>query len=435
MRQITLIFILFSVGLNLFSAITLQQAIEKGIKINLQCQNQELQEKIQLIHQQTTRLNRFFTINAGGSYLYRSQEMEIIMPDRQVAPGLVVPGNRIKAGSKHNFDFKISLYQPLYTGNILSNLNRVEALNTRQQKNQILLVKVETSSAIKTSFYNYRSHVNKECSLLALLKQLQLHSQKLKNLFDEELITESSLLETEAKIQEWKLKLVDLNLLKRNEKIFFHKLCGLDIDTIQPANQEHVAGFEQSFSSFKSNHPLILSLDQKISILKLQKKIKRGEALPQINGFSELHYGKPGIDFFKNEWSLYLQAGISVDFKLFQWHKNKRDVAIIDHQLAKVVNQKEDLIKNGKTALAQLFETLTTLNSKLKLTDRLLAITLRDIQLKKKLLIEQQISNFDYLATLTRNEQIMSQSNDLKAQRELIKVYINKTIGQLVEDQ
>ena len=183
MRQIATIFILLTGYLNLYSTITLQQAIERGIKINLQCQNQELQEKIQLIHQQTTRLNRFFTINAGGSYLYRSQEMEIIMPDRQVAPGLVVPGNRIKAGTKHNFDFKISLYQPLYTGNILGNLDRVEAINIRQQKNQTILVKIETSAAIKTSYYSYKSYINKELSLLSLLKQLQLHRQKLKNLY------------------------------------------------------------------------------------------------------------------------------------------------------------------------------------------------------------------------------------------------------------
>ena len=435
MKPTLMVSIILCSGFHLCSSITLQQAIQQGIKNNFQCQNQVLQEKIQLIRQQSARLNRLFTITAGGSYLYRSQEMEIILPDVQAAPGMVIPGKRIQAGTKHNFDLKISLYQPLYTGNILSNLTRLEAINMKQEKNQTLLTKIETAAAIKISYYNYRSYLNKELAYQSMVKQLKLHRQKLANLFKEELITESSVLETEAKIQEWKLKLADLHLLKQQEKISFRKLCDLDIETISHHAQEHITDMMKSFAFFKQNHPMVSSLTQKMAALEYQKKIKRGETRPQVGGFSELHYGKPGIDFFKDQWSLYFQAGITIDLKLFQWNRSKRDITILDHQMAQLANQKKDVIKRGKTNLDQLFERLATLDEKMKMMQDLSAITRRDIQLKEQLLMEQQLSNLDYLAALTRNEQLVSQLNDLKVQQELVKVLINKTIGRYSEVQ
>jgi outer membrane protein TolC len=172
-----------------------------------------------------------------------------------------------------------------------------------------------------------------------------------------------------------------------------------------------------------------------MAALELKKKIRQGEALPRISAFSEIHYGKPGIDFFKNQWSLYFQAGISVDFTLFQWSKKKRDITIISNQLKKLANQKAEWIKRGKTSLAQLYETLATLSRKLELINQLADITHRDIQLKEKLLQEQQLSNLDYLAALTGNQKNLFQANDIIAQKELIKVYINKAIGISAEVQ
>ena len=115
---------LFSVHTFLLPQITpkipLEKAIADGLKLSYEYQNHYLdQERAELQRLQASK-NKLFNVAVSANYLFKSDTMMITTPAVQLPGSLTLPGNQIEAGLKHNYDFKLSLLQPLFTGGILT---------------------------------------------------------------------------------------------------------------------------------------------------------------------------------------------------------------------------------------------------------------------------------------------------------------------------
>ncbi len=402
----------------LTTKIPLQTAIEKGLQRAANYQNMILEEKSRELEKRTAQMKKYFSIESGGSYLFKSEQMEILFP-----------GQSITAGAKHNYDMNLSLKQPIYTGNILSHSVNMSEIQLAITQNQTLMEKIEVASKIKSSYFNYHLLLNKKKSLEPLIRQLNLHLKQIEDFYKEELVKKTDLLETRRKIREQEINVEELNHLINSEKIHFEKLCGFDIDTVAAGFTEKVEHYHRAFNEFKKSHPVLKTLTERIVLLNTRGKMVKGEYLPQIAGFAELHYGKPGIDFFKNQWGFYFQGGISFSLKLFDWNKKKRQLTTLDYAVKKIVNQRDDFILEGEKHLKQLFDAQRSVEKKMGILDNLIQLAEEDAQLKAELYREQQVSNIDYLGALTTKERHVSKKNELKMQLELIKVGINRIIG------
>lgn len=402
----------------LTAKIPLQTAIEKGFQRAANYQNMILEEKSRELEKRTAQMKKYFSIESGGSYLFKSEQMEIPFP-----------GQSITAGAKHNYDMSLSLKQPIYTGNILGHSVNMSEIQLAIAQNQTLMEKIEIVSKIKSSYFNYHLLLNKKKSLEPLIRQLNLHLKQIEDFYREELVKKTDLLETRRKVREQEINVEELNHLINSEKIHFEKLCGVDIDTVAAGFTEKVEHYHRAFNEFKKSHPVLKTLTERIVLLNTRGKMVKGEYLPQIAGFAELHYGKPGIDFFKNQWGFYFQGGISFGLKLFDWNKKKRQLTTLDCAGKKIVNQRDDFILEGEKHLKQLFDAQRSVEKKMGILDNLIQLAEEDAQLKAELYREQQVSNIDYLDALTTKERYVSKKNELKMQLELIKVDINRIIG------
>jgi len=435
MKKKTVFFFLALAGWLVYGEIPLKEAIEQGIAMNAACRDQAWEVRSLENEQKIAALKKWFNLGLSASYLYKSEQMEIVIPPVSIGPGAVMPGSRLKAGAKDNYDLKLQVSQPLFFGNILSNTDRLQAVKTAGQREILLLAKIQAAAGIKRSYFQYRLYEGQMDSLQALKKRLDLHLQKLRAYFKEELITKSDLLETEARLKEQELNLEELGDQMARERIHFRSLCGLDIADIEKHYTAETIGLAEALAYFKAHHPLLHSLDQQLEALRLQEKIVNGGYLPHLAGFAEVHYGKPGIDFFANEWSAYFQGGISLDWKLFNWNKRKYETEIVRFAAEKVKNGQQDFIKENEKLLSQLYETRETYKRKLAVVKDLVDIAGQDIALKAKLLEEQQLANIDYLGALTQGERYTSMQNTILMQLELLQVNIDQIIGRFAEDR
>ena len=407
----------------LFSNIPLEIAIKNAIKMDVNYKNQVLEEKSSQIKKKNAQMKKLFSINSNISYIFKSEKMKIEFP-----------GATMYAGSKNNYDINLSLQQPIFSGNILSNLSNMEEINLAIEKNKTLLKKIDIVFNVKSTYFKYILLLNKKKSLNYLIKNLNLHYRKIKNLYKEELVKKTDLLETERKIEELYINLEDLNSMITNESITFKKLCKMNINEIDKNYNENIRDYKSAFTEFKKSHPILKTIDEKIILLSYKGKIIKGEYLPQITGFAEIHYGKPGIDFFRNEWGSYFQAGVNVNLKIFNWNKQKRDLNIIKYSNQKIINEKEDFIFEGEKLLKQLYATKASIENKINILNKLIKISNEDTKLKKSLYEEQQISNIDYLESITKKERYISMKNEMKTHYELAELNINKVIGKYTEE-
>jgi outer membrane protein TolC len=415
--------------------IPLEKAIEKGIQMDNQYKNQLLETEISGLNQKKARMKKLFYVDLGGSYLFKSQQMEISFPDSTPAPGVVIPGMNILAGAKHNYDLKLSLIQPIFTGGILSNHVKLETINQLREKYNTDSREIQVAGMIKASYFTCRLLESKKESLSLLIRPLKLHHKRLDNLYREELVKKSDLLETQIKISETEMKQEELNQLLQEEKINFTRLCGFAVEDMVENYDESISTLQESLSFFEAYHPGLKIIDQNIRMLNLQKKITAGNYLPRVQGFAELHYGRPGIDFFKNEWSLYFQGGINVNFRIFDWDQLKIEKKTADMAIQKLDNHKEDLVLEVKKKLSQLYAKKKSIEKQLEMVKNMVKFASEDADLKEELVKENQVPNIDYLSALLDKERYQSMQNELVLQLSLIKLNINTLIGRYGEEQ
>ena len=409
--------------------ISLETAVEKGIQRDSQHKNRLLDTEISGLNQKKARKKKLFYVDLGGSYFFKSQQMEIAFPASSPAPGVVIPGMNITAGAKHNYDFKLSLVQPIFTGGILSNHVKLETQKQLREKYNTDSRKIEVAGMIKSSYFTCRLLESKKKSLTLLIRNLELHYKRLNDLYKEELVKKSDLLETQIKISETEMKHEELNQLLKEEKINFTRLCGFAVEEVEKKYDESISTLTESLSFFKAHHPALKTIDQNISMLYLQKKIAAGNYLPRVQGFAELHYGKPGIDFFKNEWSLYFQGGINVNYRIFDGNQLKIEKKTADMGIRKLDNHKEDLVLEVKKKLTQLYAKKKSIEKQWDLIKSMVKLASEDAALKEELVREKQVSNIDYLSALLDKERYESIQNELLLQLRLIKLNINTLIG------
>ncbi len=401
--------------------LTLEQAVEKGLERALSYRNALLNEEVSSLEKETAKKSRLFSIHSGGSYLFKSDRMEISM----------MPGQSVAAGSRHNFDIYAALRQPIYTGNILANSIRVKELRLAIAQKQKELEKINAAAAVKGAYFNYHLLKSKKKSSGTIIRKLSLHLERLEAHYREELVRKSDVLETRRKLQEQEISLEELNRSLASERLYFQRLCGLGIDSVEAGYMEKTPGFQAVFEQFKTGHPVPASLAEQSRLLATRGKIVKGGYLPRVSGFAELHYGKPGIDFFKNQWGVYFQGGLKVSMKLFDWNKKKRDLSVLDYEAEKVANQRDDFILEGEKRLKDLYESKASLARQGQILKNLVEITAEDVTLKEALYREQQIANTDYLDALTTGERYRARQEELVFREQMLNVLINRTAGKI----
>lgn len=413
--------------------IPLPQAVADGIKLNYAYQNNLLDEKNAELYLLQAEKSKRFRMDFSSNYLYKSDTMVIETPAVQIPNLGIINGQIIEAGLRHNFDLNLALVQPLFTGGILSNRIKLEEIKKAIEANQIDLTRNLIAAEIKTSFFNFRLLKQKKHILETLKRTLEIHLERQNALYLEGLLKRTDVLETLAKIEEADLSIEDLERAITNEMIHFTTLTGHEPDKVDPVYREKAETPEAAILYLKSHHPVLKTLQRQNDMLQLQKKIAGGKYLPQINGFAELHYGKPGIDYFAQAWSVYFQGGITLKVPVFDWKKLNIEKSILDNRINKLENGKRDFILEAEKNLEQLFTALRSMENKLVNCRQLIKYSREDAELKASLYQEQQLPNVDYITALLARERYTLMQEEIFIRIEQIKVKIHTLIGKVTE--
>jgi outer membrane protein TolC len=144
---------------------------------------------------------------------------------------------------------------------------------------------------------------------------------------------------------------------------------------------------------------------------------------------AELHYGKPGINFFKKEWSLYFQGGITLKVPLFDWRKKKEELTMLDFKIRQLQTEKQKFLADTKKTLASLYARLEALQAKMKHFEKMVSYAKEKTQLKQQLWQEKLIPHLEYLTALSEEEKLAWSLEEIKFELQLTRVAINSFIG------
>jgi hypothetical protein len=403
------------------------KAVRNGISKHLKVKSLLINHKIDEINLRKSKKNKLFTINFSSNYLYKSEKMEIILPDFKEVEN--VESRAMVLGSNHNFDLKVQLLQPIYRGDILNNKIKLRKLRIIIGELGINLGKLRVESMIKTCYLNYQCMIQKKKALNTSRKDIINHIEKLETLFKEKLIGKSALLESKVKLEEFEMKIIGIENFIDIEKRRFKRLTDMDVSEMEGNYTEEIPTKQEGLAFFMINHPNIKLFRYLIKEMHLIEKIVDGFYTPQISAFLETHYGKPGINFFLNKWSLYFQGGIKLSMKLYNGGVREDDKMLIGYRMEKLSNQAKDYIEEVKEGLDSLFISYNKLNEKLVRIAKIKSLIKSDLYLKETLFLEKQINNSDFLSAILKKDQYDKLESEIKLSIELMKVKINNLIS------
>ena len=411
--------------------ITLEQAVLGALSFQSKYANAILSEEEAGIQTLMAKKDRRFSINFDSYYRFISDTMEVETPSIQI-PGLVsVPSSTISAGVFHNFDLKLGARQPLYSGGLLKNSIRLAEVQKAIYAQQSRLQKLDIAAAVKSSYFQYLALLHNRRSLEALRKNMTLHAERLERLLREGLVKKTDLLETLTRLEDVDMSLTEIQGKIRESEIQFRAMCGHSPGDIMDNYGEPEIPLSEAWSYILKNNPVLASLDFKLKSLDVQMNMTKGRYRPQLSGYAELHYGRPGIDFFKKKWNVYFAGGIALHVPVFNWGRFKNEKVLNGIQVNKIHNEREEFTRELKAGLDTLYARLDVIDRINLSLERIISLAEEDAELKSGLVKERQIPNIEYLSALLLLEQKIQKKQETHLTREIVKVRINTLIGRL----
>ena len=407
--------------------ITLQEAVERGKALSHRVTLKKIDEEGASLGLDNARYARLFTVAFGSSFTAKSDfpELSLSLPSASGTPLNI----QRTLGSWDSYDARVALSQPLWTGGTLTSLLRKSEREWEAARWDRKGAEREAASLVKGSFYLYRMLRAKEENLGQLVERLRLHRKRLELLLKEKQIRRSDLLETDARINENLLNLEETRELKDQEALRFQRLCDISPESIEGTPSEREWSLQEALSLYRENHPLFRSLEKRREAWQYQKRAVEGLSKPQLALFTELHFGKPGLNSLQNRGALYALGGIALTFPLFQWNRSKRDSRIAELGIERTTNSLEERAKDVEETLRQTFRALESVNKRLELTQELVLISRQDLLLKERLYREAQLPHLDYLGALTAEESRLSQKEALSFLRESLLLRIDALVA------
>ncbi len=432
--------ILLSVGAlgpPLRAEVTLSDAVRRAFERSPGLGRSLLGEEEAKVELEAARRQRFFRLDGGASYRFNTDSVSVKAADFPVLPpDLGIPETHVLLSSPKDFyDLNLSLVQPIFSGGALRQAVRMGEIRELIEKHRTELERIELEGLVRSSFLTYVSLRAKRASLSRHLESLGLHLQKIEALVREDLARRSDALETRLKIDEARLGLEDLRQHLETERIAFSSLCGLDPEDVRADGAVSFGSFEECWRIFLERHPILKAFDEQRRLIEAGRKAAAASRLPQVGMVYELHYGRPGQNFFRDKWKLYVQAGLSLSLPLVNRLESDRDLALAELEGRKLDYRKKQFLLEVETSLKQLFELKRTLAEKLTCAESLIRNAEEDARLKSRLYGEGQISNLDYLAAETAAERYRSLREEIEAQIHLADVRLQTLVGLTGEGQ
>lgn len=234
----------------------------------------------------------------------------------------------------NNYTFKLSLQQPLYTGNkLVSSRNSAEYMTTSSEL-EFDNEKNNVAANIQIAFWNLYKAIQVKKITDNILAQTEQHIKDTKNFLANGLATTSDLLKLEVQNSNAKLQQLEAANNIDLARVSFNRVLGLPLDSKTDIIQDEVI-FDQK--KFELNSLTKEALDNRIELKSLNYKLRsasenissvKSAYYPLISLISNYYYANPNLriqppeDVFHGTWDV----GVNLSWDVWNWGNTSAQV-------------------------------------------------------------------------------------------------------------
>lgn len=328
-----ILFLLWTVPLR--AQLTISECVKTALANNPALKVAESEAKIvtEDVHQAWSSF--FPSLDFSGSYRRQSaipeldlSSIKIPIGGQEIAP---FQGGAFQLGMLDNYEVKLTLSQPIFTGFRLSNRWKATKAVASSKIEELLKNRSDLVYKVETAYAN----VLKAQKLLQIAQsakqQVQAHLKDVENFVSQGMAKKDERLKVQVKLSEAELTVIQAENAIKMAQVVLENLLGQKLPsevTLAPMETHEFVSPNVSSSIQKAyaDRAELKSLNYAKEAGEASIKISRGDMFPSLAAFGALGYGKPGLDFIKKEWMDYWLVGIGAEWNLWSWGKTKSQV-------------------------------------------------------------------------------------------------------------
>lgn len=410
MRHIFL-FILLVSKLAAAQVITLEQANQLAqINYPLISQNKLISQTADINIDNLSK-NFLPQVTLSGQAGYQSEVTKITIP---------VPGINITPPNKDQYKLIADVNQLIYDGGAVKEQKKIQLLNSDLEQKKVAV-----------ELFRLKERINQiYLSILFFdeqLKQVELVKADLQN----------GLNKVEAQVKNGvafrsNLNVLKAELLKADQRIIELRAArkGL-IETLELFINQKVnesTSFQKPGNIFAGTDTLIQRPELNMftaqeKLINSQYKLIDARNLPKASLFAQGGYGRPGLNFLKNEFEFYYLTGVRINWSLGNLYTKKNDQQLLEVN-KKIVNvQKDIFLLNTNTQLKQQSSEIEKLQQLIVKDNEIIVLRTGIKEAAKAQLENGVITANDYLREVNAEDQ--SRQTLITHQLQLLQAQIN----------
>lgn len=305
------------------------------------------------------------TLRLSSSYSRLSPVDPFQIGSMQISPSIL-----------DNYSARLTLSQPLFTGNRLSSNAELTEFNSlaaetdySKDKNQLIL-------DIKMSYWNYAKSLKVKETLEKNIIQVKSRLADLENLYNNGLATNNEVLKVKVQLSNFEILLldatnnIDISLYNLNNTLGIPVNTKLEPKAIIELKQPVVPKLDDLIKESKRNRSDLKSLDYRIRSGEAGISLSKAGWYPQLSFNANYLYANPNsrifpsVEKFKGTWDL----GITLTYDIWNWKVTSYQTRQAEANLDQIKIAKEITENNIDLEVNQNYKSLISVSAKMKLT-------------------------------------------------------------------
>ncbi len=279
-------------------------------------------------------------LTLSGQASYQSAVTEINSP---------IPGFKVEPLSKDQYKIVADVNQVIYDGGVIKEQQHLQQLNSMVEEQQL-----------EIELYRLKERINQiYLSVLLLdeqIKQVAITKQDI----------ETGIKRVEAQVQNGtafksNLNVLKAEMLKNDERLIelqasrkgLIETLGLFLNQSLAENIFLITPAVVSLKTKEITRPEINLYEKQSLLAEQQTNLIDARNHPKFSAFVQGGYGRPGLNFLKNEFDPYYIAGVRFNWSFGSLYTSKGEKQIADINRSSIDLQKETFILNTNTEIEQ----------------------------------------------------------------------------------
>lgn len=304
-------------------------------------------------------------LRLSGSYSRLSPVDPFQIGSMQISPSIL-----------NNYSARLTLSQPLFTGNRLSSNTELTEFNSlaaetdfSKDKNQLIL-------DIKTAYWNYAKSLKVKETLEKNIFQVKSRLQDLENLYNNGLATNNEVLKVKVQLSNFEILFldasnnIDIALYNLNNVLGIPVSTKLEPRAIIELIQPEIPKLEDLIKESKRNRSDLKSLDHRIKSGEAGITLSKAGWYPQLSLTANYLYANPNSrifpsqEKFKGTWDV----GLTLSYDIWNWKVTSYQTKQAEANLEQTKIAKELTENNIDLEVNQNYKSLLSVTAKMKLT-------------------------------------------------------------------